>query len=168
MLEQRGIIAAAQAHWFGIREAANRARERFVEANLRLVVAMARRSLNRGLPLLGLAQEGILGLIQAVNRFDHRRGFKFSTYATWWIGQAIQRGIAGRARTVRLPISVADAVDRMARVRAQLTNHFGREPEPNELAEVLGIDMVQLRELDEHAMDAISLDVVVGDEDSTL
>ncbi|MEK7216949.1 MAG: sigma-70 family RNA polymerase sigma factor [Chloroflexota bacterium] len=168
LVERLGVIAAAQAHWAGIREVANRARERFVEANLRLVVAMARRSLNRGLPLLDLAQEGNLGLIQAVNRFDHRRGFKFSTYATWWIRQAIQRGIAGRARTVRSPISAADSVVRMARVRAQLTNRFGREPEPHELADALGIDMVHLRELDEHAMDAISLDVVVGDEDSTL
>ncbi len=167
-MDGTGMIAAAQAHWRAIRETANRAREGFVEANLRLVVAMARRSLNRGLPLLDLAQEGNLGLIQAVNRFDHRRGFKFSTYATWWIRQAIQRGIAGRARTVRLPISVADAVDRMARTRAQLTNNLGREPEPWELADALGMDIAQLRDIEEHAMDAVSLDAVVGDDDSTL
>jgi len=157
-----------QRYWRSVRDAAAQARDALIEANLRLVVSVARRHLNRGLPLLDLVQEGNLGLMQAVNHFDYRRGFKFSTYATWWIRQAISRGVIGRARPVRLPVHIADAVHQMAQARARLTMDLGREPTTHEVARALSISEQRVRELEEYSLDVISLETPVGEEESTL
>ena len=124
-----------------------RARERFIRANLRLVVSIAKRFAGQGLPLLDLIQEGNLGLITAVERFDWRRGFKFSTYATWWIRQAIQRGIANKAHTVRLPIHVDDQVRRVMSKRLELTQKLGRDPKDREIARAAKVPVDKVEEL---------------------
>ncbi|MBI2888274.1 MAG: sigma-70 family RNA polymerase sigma factor [Chloroflexi bacterium] len=155
-------------HLRGVRAAAASAHSRLIEANLRLVVSVARRYLHRGLPLLDLVQEGNLGLMQAVNHFDHRRGFKFSTYATWWIRQAVSRGVVGRARAIRLPIHVADGVYELAQVRAKLTTELGREPSALELAEALHVSVREVHAREDYALDVISLETPVGEEESTL
>jgi RNA polymerase sigma factor (sigma-70 family) len=124
-----------------------RARERFIRANLRLVVSIAKRFAGQGLPLLDLIQEGNLGLITAVQRFDWRRGFKFSTYATWWIRQAIQRGIANKAHTVRLPIHVDDQVRRVMSKRLELTQKLGRDPKDREIARAAKVPVDKVQEL---------------------
>lgn len=156
------------AHWHDIREAAARAREHLIEANLRLVVAVAKRYRYSGLPLLDLIQEGNLGLMEAVRRFDYRRGFKFSTYATWWVRQAVQRGVANRGRIVRLPVFVVEEVHELAKARARLTTALGREPARAELAEAMGIRVERVRFLEEHTADVISLETAVGEEETEL
>ncbi len=157
-----------ERHWARFRREAADCRQHLIEANLRLVVGIARKFLYRGLPLLDLIQEGNLGLIQAVARYDYRRGFRFSTYATWWIRQAVQRGLASRARTIRLPVPVVEEVDKMARTRAQLTARLGREPTREEIAETLGSSVERVRTLEEYTTDVISLQTPVGEEESTL
>jgi RNA polymerase sigma factor (sigma-70 family) len=128
-------------------EEGTRARERFIRANLRLVVSIAKRFGGQGLPLLDMIQEGNLGLITAVERFDWRRGFKFSTYATWWIRQAIQRGIANKAHTVRLPIHVDDQVRRVMAKRLELTQKLGRDPSDKDLARAAKVPVERVQEL---------------------
>jgi RNA polymerase primary sigma factor len=143
------------------------ARAALTDANLRLVVSVARRYSNRGVPLIDLIQEGNLGLLRAVEKFDWRRGFKFSTYATWWIRQAVSRAIADDARTIRIPVHLYDVVNRMARITSQLHQELGREPTDEEVGAMLQISAERVRELNQVLPQPISLDGYVGDEQDT-
>jgi RNA polymerase primary sigma factor len=143
------------------------ARGALTDANLRLVVSVARRYSNRGVPLIDLIQEGNLGLLRAVEKFDWRRGFKFSTYATWWIRQAVSRAIADDARTIRIPVHLYDVVNRMARISSQLHQELGREPTDEEVGEALQISAERVRELNQVLPQPISLDGFVGDDQDT-
>jgi RNA polymerase primary sigma factor len=143
------------------------ARDALTDANLRLVVSVARRYSNRGVPLIDLIQEGNLGLLRAVEKFDWRRGFKFSTYATWWIRQAVSRAIADDARTIRIPVHLYDVVNRMARISAQLHQELGREPTDEEVGEALQISAERVRELNQVLPQPISLDGLVGEDQDT-
>jgi len=143
------------------------ARAALTQANLRLVVSVARRYSNRGVPLIDLIQEGNLGLLRAVEKFDWRRGFKFSTYATWWIRQAVSRAIADDARTIRIPVHLYDVVNRMARISSQLHQELGREPTDEEVGAVLEISAERVRELNTVLPQPISLDGFVGEDQDT-
>src|ERR1700694_5009834 len=143
------------------------ARAALTDANLRLVVSVARRYSNRGVPLIDLIQEGNLGLLRAVEKFDWRRGFKFSTYATWWIRQAVSRAIADDARTIRIPVHLYDVVNRMARISSQLHQELGREPTDDEVGEALQISPERVRELNQVLPQPISLDGFVGEDQDT-
>ncbi|MEE8375407.1 MAG: sigma-70 family RNA polymerase sigma factor [Acidimicrobiia bacterium] len=145
------------------------AHKQLVQSNLRLVVALARRYVGRGMALLDLIQEGNVGLMRAVERFDYRRGFKFSTYATWWIRQAISRAIADQGRTIRMPIHVLDAVNKLTRTQRELTQVLGRAPTVDELADDLDLEVTRVAELRRIALDTVSLETPVGeDEGGTL
>jgi RNA polymerase primary sigma factor len=139
-------------------------KRRMIEANLRLVVSVAKRYRRSGVPFLDLIQEGNIGLIKAVDRFQYRRGFKFSTYATWWIRQSITRGIADRARTIRIPVHLVETLNRLARVRRALSDTLGREPTPEELAQRMRIPASRIRQLLEAPGRTVSLQTPVGDE----
>jgi RNA polymerase primary sigma factor len=141
------------------------AHKQLVQSNLRLVVALARRYVGRGMALLDLIQEGNVGLMRAVERFDYRRGFKFSTYATWWIRQAISRAIADQGRTIRMPIHVLDAVNKLTRTQRELTQILGRAPTVDELADDLDLEVTRVAELRRIALDTVSLETPVGEDD---
>jgi RNA polymerase primary sigma factor len=143
------------------------AREALTDANLRLVVSVARRYTNRGVPLIDLIQEGNLGLLRAVEKFDWRRGFKFSTYATWWIRQAVSRAIADDARTIRIPVHLYDVVNRMSRISSQLHQELGREPTDEELGAALQMSPERVRELNQVLPLPVSLDGFVGEDQDT-
>ncbi|MQA78722.1 MAG: sigma-70 family RNA polymerase sigma factor [Streptosporangiales bacterium] len=143
------------------------AKQRFIQANLRLVVSVARRYGGHQMPLLDLVQEGNTGLVRAVEKFDYMRGFKFSTYATWWIRQAISRAIAQTARTVRLPVHVVEELNRMGSARRALTRQLGRDPEIEELAVALEMPLDRVEELVAWAREPLSLDAKVGDDEDT-
>ena len=144
-----------------------RAKEQFIKANLRLVVSIARRYVRSGMPMLDLIQEGNTGLVRAVEKFDYQRGFKFSTYATWWIRQAISRAIAQQERTVRLPVHLVEDVNRMRNMARQLTRELGADPEPEQIAHALGVTVERVNELIRWSQDTVSLDTPIGDDGDT-
>ena len=144
-----------------------RAKDLFIRANLRLVVSIARRYVRSGMPMLDLIQEGNTGLVRAVEKFDYERGYKFSTYATWWIRQAISRAIAQQERTVRLPVHLVEDVNRMRNVARQLTRELGSDPEPEQIAAALGVSVERVNELVRWSQDTVSLDTPVGDDGDT-
>lgn len=159
--EEEIILAAKMA------EGDPEAKKRLAEANLRLVVSIAKRYVGRGMQFLDIIQEGNLGLIKAVEKFDYQKGFKFSTYATWWIRQAITRAIADQARTIRIPVHMVETINRLIRVQRQLLQELGREPSPEEVAKEMNLPVERVREIQKISQEPVSLETPIGEEEDS-